>query len=121
MITQLYIERLPDGGYEVVCNDLMTTIPPPSDMFPEWVERLIDVNSAIEVLTARHFDECEDEDDVAGIRVGYQPMDMLCLMFHGETRIVPDFMLKGAMMRLAGDQSSMNQPATENQVEGVAV
>lgn len=103
MINQLYIERLSDGGYKVVCNDLFTTTPPPQDMFPEWVQCVIDVGSCIQVMTQRYLDDCEDEDDAAGVRVGYQPFDMFKVAYNGETRLVPDFMVEGAIMRLASE------------------
>lgn len=105
MIEQLYIEKRADGRYDVVCNELVTTVPPPADMFPAWVEALIDVGSAIEVLTISHRDECEYPDDIAGIRVGYKPFDLLGLAFNGEIQIVPAFRWERSVERLFGTQS----------------
>lgn len=103
LIARLYIERLPDGGYDVVCNDYAVTSIPPKDMFPEWVERLIDVGSCLEVMTQSLMDDLENADDVAGVRVGYQPRDMLMLAYGDEVRYVPDFVLADAVRRLMGE------------------
>lgn len=103
MITQLYIERLPSGGYDVVCNDLATSVSAPQSTFPGWFERATGIASAIEILTQPLTDDLEYEDDVAGVRVGYQANGMVTLAFRGETRLVPDFMVAGAMARFAGE------------------
>lgn len=100
MITRLYIERLPDGGYDVVCNDLYTTV---TEDTPHWAGIPYGVESAIEVLTQPHLDECEDENDVAGIRVGYQARGMFAIAYDGEVWWIPEFRLADAMTRLAGE------------------
>lgn len=100
VIERLYIERLPDGGYDVVCNDYAVTSIPPKDMFPEWVEQLIDVGSCLEVMTQSLMDDLENEDDVAGVRVGYQVNGLLAIAYGDEVRYVPDFLLADAIRRL---------------------
>lgn len=99
-IERLYLERLPSGGYDVVCNDLVTTISKPQETFPGWLERMTGIASAIEVLTQPIADELEDEDDIAGARVGYQPLGLVRVQYAGEWRCVPEFMLPGTIMRL---------------------
>lgn len=89
MITQLYIERVADGFYDVVCNDMVTTAPAGDIVFGAFLGIAYGIESAIEVLTEPHYDECEYLGDITGVRYGFMPFDMIGVMYGDEYRIVP--------------------------------
>lgn len=101
MITQLYIERVADGVYEVVCNDLM--IGPVGSH--SWLGT--DVESAIEVLIDPHRDEFEYADDICGVRFGYHWKDgMAIAAFKGEAIVIPEFRIVETLKQFRGQVQS---------------
>jgi hypothetical protein len=97
VIERLYIERVADGVYDVVCNDLFTTV---DEDTPHWGGVGHGVESAIEVLTDSHNEDCEYPDDVAGVRYGFMPFDLIGVAYGGVVRIVPDFQRERVAQRL---------------------
>jgi hypothetical protein len=73
MIKQLYIEKLPNGNYNVICDGLMIAD-----------QHVDNIGAAIEVFYAEALDDVDSGDDVAGVRVGYMGEDTYRLYFNGE-------------------------------------
>ncbi len=100
VIERLYFERVADGVYDVVCNDLVTTAPAGDIVFGSFLGIAYGVESVIEVMTNSHRDECEYPDDMAGVRVGYKPLDLVGVAYGGEVRVVPEFQRERVAQRL---------------------
>ena len=100
MIERLYIERVADDVYDVVCNDDVTTAPAGDIVFGAFLGVAYGVERTIEVLTEPHYDECEYLDDMAGVRIGYKALDLVGVAYGGEVRIVPVFQLERTVQRM---------------------
>ncbi len=98
-IERLYIEKHPDRDYEVTCNDLFV-VASPFELFPEWVcAGATGIASAIEVLTQPLMDDLENEDDVAGVRIGYWADGMVRVVYGEDMMTIPEFNIGGKYKR----------------------